>query len=74
MILAPDPLPSGDEWRCGAGKGADCCRYLVIGTKGFQCTRDHEPSLKRLLDTRNDMTASRLPTEEYPGCQLKVQA
>lgn len=71
--MAPDPLPNGDEWKCGAGKKARCCRYLTFSVAGFHCTRDNNPSLARFIETRRDMTAARLPKETYPNCQLPVQ-
>ena len=35
---------------CKAGQGNACCRYLVIGTMGFECVRDAD--LKAYLDAR----------------------
>ena len=35
---------------CKAGQGNACCRYLVIGTRGFECVRDTE--MKAYLDAR----------------------
>ena len=36
-VTAPAVEPSADG--CGVGKGAACCRLLVIGRAGFECTR-----------------------------------
>ena len=35
---------------CKIGQGATCCRYLVIGPKGFECVRDTD--MKEYLDSR----------------------
>ena len=42
-----------DDWRmerCKMGKGNECCRYLVMGTEGFECAKDS--SLAPTLDSR----------------------
>lgn len=71
-MTAPDPLPKGDEWKCGGGKKARCCRYLLFNAAGFHCSRDHSPELAEVLRARGDsMTARRTPEEPYPECQLK---
>ena len=35
---------------CKLGQFNDCCRYLVIGTQGFECVKDTE--MKDYLDSR----------------------
>lgn len=43
---------------CKIGQGNTCCRYLVMGSKGFECAKF--TSLKKLLDDRvmtNTITA-----------------
>ena len=35
---------------CKLGQGAECCRYLVCGVKGFECAKFTEN--KSLLDNR----------------------
>jgi hypothetical protein len=35
---------------CKIGQGSDCCRYLMMGPKGFECAKHTE--LKTLLDKR----------------------
>ena len=57
---------------CGAGNGAICCRFLLMGPDGFCCGQFGE--FHNHLLGRNDMVASRLPLEEYPLCQLKPEA
>ena len=44
---------------CKIGKGNECCRYLVIGSKGFECMKNTE--MKPLLDKRveNKMMTAR---------------
>lgn len=57
-----------DLRKCGAGKGAECCRWLTVGPEGPDCERYSEA--REYLRGRNDMVASRLPTEPYPDCQI----
>lgn len=41
---------------CKIGQGAACCRYLMVGTKGFECGK--LSSLKPVIDARvNKMNA-----------------
>lgn len=43
---------------CKIGQGHDCCRYLVMGAQGFECTKG--TSLQVVLDARvynNTITA-----------------
>lgn len=43
------------KFTCKIGQGHDCCRYLVMGTGGFECAKLTE--MKGLLDKRvNDHT------------------
>ena len=35
---------------CKIGQGHDCCRYLTMGGKGFECQK--HSSLAKLLDQR----------------------
>ena len=35
---------------CKPGKGNACCRYLVIGTMGFECVK--QTDMKEYLDAR----------------------
>lgn len=35
---------------CKIGQGHQCCRYLVMGTQGFECAKHSE--LAKLLDQR----------------------
>ena len=39
---------------CKIGQGADCCRYLVMGPKGFECTK-HDAKVKEELDRKVEM-------------------
>ncbi len=36
---------------CKIGQGAECCRYLVCGTKGMECGR-LQPKLAEMIDGR----------------------
>lgn len=40
---------------CKIGQGKLCCRYLVMGTLGFECVKN--TSLRSTLDNRVDMNA-----------------
>jgi hypothetical protein len=37
---------------CRIGQGHECCRYLMMGTKGFECAKVAEIGVKALLDQR----------------------
>ncbi|MGH0033021.1 MAG: hypothetical protein ACQGVC_24795 [Myxococcota bacterium] len=69
--VLPDDIPEqADFAKCGAGKGAKCCAYLVSGPKGAECARSsaHEYELKRRAANKQ-MSAQRLPSEPFPQCQ-----
>lgn len=34
---------------CKMGYGASCCKYLVMGTKGFECMKT-DPKSKKIID------------------------
>lgn len=34
---------------CKMGYGASCCKYLVMGTKGFECMKT-DPKSKKVID------------------------
>ena len=34
---------------CKMGQGASCCKYLVMGTKGFECMKT-DPKNKKVID------------------------
>lgn len=53
--------------KCGAGKGAKCCIFLVVSGDGWECQRFG--ALRNNLIFR-EMEARRHPAEPYPGCQL----
>ena len=40
---------------CKIGQGNDCCRYLVMGSPGFECVKN--TSLRSTLDSRVAMNA-----------------
>ena len=37
---------------CKLGQGSNCCRYLILGSEGFECAK--LTSLKATLDARGD--------------------
>ena len=40
---------------CKIGQGADCCKYLLAGSNGFECGKLTE--LRATIDARTDMNA-----------------
>lgn len=66
-------LSNDDADRCGIGQGEICCAYLGVSTAGFECF--HFSGLARMLEQRvadGAFGSKRLPTEQYPDCQLPV--
>ena len=61
-------LLKADFKACGAGRGAECCKFLVAGIAGAECARGS--CLEKTLLARTDMIAQRVPTQEYPSCQI----
>ncbi len=57
-----------DFHRCGAGKEAECCRFLTAGVEGACCERFS--SLRDSLIFKEDMNAQRNPSEPYPKCMI----
>ncbi len=57
-----------DPDRCGAGRLADCCKFLVADGNGFHCER--HGNLRHTIIFRQ-MTAKREPTALYPQCFLE---
>jgi len=68
---APYCLPKKEEYKCGMGMEAQCCRFLTYDHLGYHCVRDNVPELAAALRARTDMGAKRIPEEPYPNCQLK---
>ena len=68
MTLKVDPK------LCGAGKGAQCCAFLICGPEGFECGREI-PSVKESMIFRvvvlENTAAKRLPVAAYPDCQAE---
>lgn len=72
-----DVCPSGvqpDERKCGIGRGADCCIYLMVqpeaGLTGFVCGRGGV--LAATVEARaaaGEMKSHRRPIRPYPECQ-----
>lgn len=58
---------NADLHRCGAGKGAECCRFLTVGAEGACCER-FSPFRDSLIF--KDMNAQRNPSEPYPKCMI----
>jgi hypothetical protein len=66
-IVGPDPAVA-DLQKCGAGKGADCCKFLVAGVNGVECARFGTMHYDLVFRTMN---AKREPTKFYPACQTE---
>ena len=60
--VVPDPR------KCGAGRKAECCIFLVCGANGFECGRESASLKHHLVANRLNMTAQRTPDEAYPQC------
>lgn len=59
-----------DFHKCGAGRGAECCAYLVGGGEGAECGRE-QPGIASHVVRRvaeDSMRAQRLPKELWPEC------
>lgn len=67
-IIGPEN-PVADPHRCGAGKSANCCIFLILGPDGFRCGR-HTAQRYDLQFQKRTMMAQREPTEPFPECQL----
>ena len=67
--IGPENAVIDDPKKCGAGRGAECCIFLVAGKNGFQCQRYGEMRYS-LISRKRKMIAQREPTELYPKCQL----
>lgn len=40
---------------CKMGEGADCCRYLMVGSGGLECAKDPaNHGFRKILDRRKD--------------------
>ena len=53
---------------CKIGQGAHCCRYLICGSKGFECAKLHQ-DLMAALDMR---VASGTMTARGDNCEGKL--
>lgn len=59
-----------DFHKCGAGRGSECCAYLVGGSGGAECGREI-PGIRATTERRvrnGEMSARRLPIEAWPEC------
>lgn len=66
-IVGPENAVA-DLQKCGAGKGEECCIFLVIdGPRGCRCQRFGEMRWSLLFKTIN---AKRNPKELFSRCQL----
>jgi hypothetical protein len=63
IIGEESPIPDHDK--CGGGKGANCCIFLILDGDGFHCERHGELRWSLIFST---MTAKRVPGEFYPDC------
>ncbi len=59
-----------DFKKCGAGKGADCCIFLVGGSGGAECAR-YTSLHNTLVIKSSTMNAKRAPTLPFPDCQTE---
>ena len=70
-IIGPENAIA-DPKKCGAGKGKECCIFLVFGGRDgkFGCGRFESGIRWTLIEREGKMNAQRHPTEMYPKCQL----
>lgn len=43
------------EWLdsvCQIGKGARCCRYLMVSGRGWECAKEQDGNFKEMIDKR----------------------
>lgn len=51
---------------CKMGQGASCCKYLVMGTKGFECMKT-DPKNKKVIDDNWATTPHVAQGDNCPG-------
>jgi hypothetical protein len=66
LTVVGDEGAVADPAKCGAGKGAECCIFIVDGPLGFSCERHGELRYSLIFKT---MTARREPNAPFPDCQ-----
>jgi hypothetical protein len=54
---------------CKIGQGNTCCRYLVIGTQGFECVKNTD--MKDYLDSRVAMETMVARGNNCEGKEIK---
>ena len=62
-VLGPENAEATPE-KCGAGKGPECCIFLVVGSQGFECAR--YGSMRHTLQFKT-MNAKRDPFSSLPA-------
>lgn len=70
-VIGPENAIADME-KCGAGKGKECCVFLVFGGRDGKlvCGRFESGIRWNLIAREGKMKAKRHPTEMYPKCQL----
>ena len=53
---------------CNLGKGAKCCAFLVLGSKGFRCIRVSSPMNSSIFARLEDGTMVAKGTGGWKGC------
>ena len=67
-VIGPENAIADPE-RCGAGKGDQCCIFLVWGGNDWECCR-FGPLRYSIIFRKEKMGAKRHPIDLYPNCQL----
>lgn len=67
-LLGPEDAIA-DPTKCGAGKGKACCKFLVVGSNGFECARNGSLHYTIIF---KQMTATMEPSSLYPHCQEEI--
>lgn len=65
-VIGPEDAKA-DFHKCGAGREAQCCKFLTGGPLGACCERFS--GLRYTLIFKSGMSAQREPIEPYPACQ-----
>jgi len=57
---------------CGIGHGANCCAFLVVSAKGFECARlsELDTEIRRRVHA-GLFNARRMPERPFPACQAE---
>lgn len=70
---ANDDYPLTDDYArdtCAIGQGAACCRYLLMGAKGWECGK--HSSLKATIDQRVALGTMNAQSDNCDGFPMRA--